>query len=286
LGEASESADAAFNLDGGSDSQVTLIKPDEAGAVDTKPGSAPKFVPGTSPLCNVMANSGCDPDEVACLYDATDGGLDSGSCTLGAVCAPENGGPPVLKAACRVESSNPVCSTAYGTGAQDRCTTSADCDIGYECTGAATGDAEVVMGTCKHYCCDGDATCTALGSNWFCDIEPVFHGIDSVPVCTFGVACTPFGDGCAETDTCTLVNEVTIETACVTPGAAAVGDECTKVKCGANLACISDTCRQLCKLTAADAPDGAPGQCPANQTCIASSLLGSYTDVGLCGTLP
>jgi hypothetical protein len=135
------------------------------------------------------------------------------------------------------------------------------------------------MGTCKQYCCDGDTSCARLGSKWFCDIEPVFHGINLVPVCTFGEACTPLSSDCGPYETCTLVDEVAIATACVTPGVAAVGEACSKEKCGPNLACISNTCRQLCNLTEAGSGQG---ECPATQSCVASSLLGAYADVGLC----
>ncbi len=295
LGETTGSPDAAaFHLDASTDSQPSVAPSVEAGTADTKPVSAPKFVVGTSPLCSVLAGvlagyGGCDPDRVACVYNATDAGGDSGSdsCEQGSVCAQEPGGPPVLEAACRVISSKAMCSTAYKAGGKELCTTSADCDIGYECTGVPVPAIDAgpsctatntCMGTCKHYCCDGDATCTALGPDWFCDIESVFHGINSVPVCALGKPCVPFGSECAAGETCTLVNETTMATACVTPGLAEAGDDCTRAKCGEGLACIGDTCKQLCKLMA----DGGPGACPAKQTCVASSLLGAYADVGLC----
>jgi hypothetical protein len=288
LGVATATGDAAVNLDAGSGSETTVILLEEGGAADSKAASAPVRVPGTSPLCNVpvagLKGTGCDPDREACIYDATDGGPDANLCEQGATCDPENGGPPVAKATCRVVAGSsapaPGCSIAYGTGrTESRCTTSADCDIGYECTGGLVDAVPAVMGTCKHYCCDGNSTCAEIGQNLFCDIEPVFHGINLVPVCTFGTECTPFGSDCAEGETCTLVDEATIATACVTPGLAAVGEACSKEKCGPNLACISNTCRQLCKLTA---PEGGAGACPATQTCVASSLLGAYANVGLC----
>jgi hypothetical protein len=140
-----------------------------------------------------------------------------------------------------------------------------------------------IMGTCKHYCCGGNAACSALDPNWFCDIETVFHGINLVPVCTLIEPCVPFDTECPTTgDTCTLVNETTRQTACVTPGLAAVGDACAKEKCGANLACISGACKQLCKLMGTD---GGVGQCPSGQTCVANSLFGAYA-VGLCSDGP
>ena len=139
---------------------------------------------------------------------------------------------------------------------------------------------------CKRYCCDSDFKCGSL--SLFCDIEPVFHGINLVPVCTRVEPCTPFAGECGERDagdagdageTCTLVNELTKQTACVTPGLATVGEKCTTEKCAKDLACISDMCRELCRLSGADS---GTGQCPSGQMCIPSSLFGSYADVGLC----
>jgi len=272
-------AEAAVNLDAGAEGSPPLIvmpAPD-AGSVEAT------AVPDSglnkySPLCNVDELSGCDPDEPACLYDATNAGPDSGVCARGAPCDQPDAGLPVLTAACRVvvgsskPPQTPLCSTAIGTGIQGgRCTNSADCAVGYECIEGAVG---AVVGICKHYCCAGDSSCT--GSNAFCDIEPVFHGINLVPVCTLGNACVPFSP-CGGGETCTLVNEATGQTACVTPGPATVGQACTTEKCAANLACISNTCQQLCKLSETGA-----GQCPSNQTCIPSSLFGAYSSVGLC----
>jgi hypothetical protein len=287
------SIDGAFNLDASSDTEPSVIKLD-ASVNDVPPPSAPVYVPGSSPLCHVVANSlGCDPDTLACVFDA-DGGADSGTCTHGPVCNPEDGGPPVLEAACRVvtgfsaavgsSAPTPSCSTAYGTGGQDApCTTSSECGIGYECVGGSVG---ATAGMCKRYCCDSDFKCGSL--SLFCDIEPVFHGINLVPVCTRVEPCTPFAGECGERDagdagdageTCTLVNELTKQTACVTPGLATVGEKCTTEKCAKDLACISDMCRELCRLSGADS---GTGQCPSGQMCIPSSLFGSYADVGLC----
>jgi hypothetical protein len=289
--------DGAPSLEAGSDSPPTAVAlGDDAGASDVPPPSAPVYVPGSSPLCRVVANSlGCDPDTFACVFDA-DAGADSGTCTHGPVCNPVDGGPPVLEAACRVVTGSssvvgssaprPSCSTAYEGGVQQDapCTTSSDCDIGFECAGGTVG---ANTGMCKHYCCEG-LCAPVTGESLFCDIEPVFHGINLVPVCTRVEPCTPFAGECGERDagdagdageTCTLVNEVSKQTACVTPGLATVGENCTTEKCAKDLACISDMCRELCRLSGADS--GA-GQCPAGQTCIPSSLFGSYADVGLC----
>jgi hypothetical protein len=297
LGDVNGAAvDGAPSLEAGSDSAPTAVDlGDDASTNDVAAPSAPIYVPGGSPLCHVVANSlGCDPDTFACVFDA-DAGADSGTCTHGPICNPVDGGPPVLEAACRVVTGSsavvgssapkPSCSTAYGTGAQDApCTTSSDCGIGYECAGGTFG---ATAGICKQYCCEG--VCGLPGStSLFCDIEPVFHGINLVPVCTRVEPCTPFAGECEVRDagdagnageTCTLVNEVTKQTACVTPGLAMVGEKCTTEKCAKDLACISDMCRELCRLSGADS--GA-GQCPAGQMCIPSSLFGSYADVGLC----
>lgn len=294
-GEANGTAiDGAPSLEAGSDSPPTTVDLGEDAGTDVAPQGAPVFAPGTSPLCRIANSSqGCDPDVPACLFDADPAGADSGTCTQGTVCTPQDGGPPILAAACRVVTGSngvvgssapkPSCSTTYGTGHQDApCTTSSDCYIGYECAGGNLG---ATTGMCKQYCCGGSC---GLSSGLFCDIEPVFHGINLVPVCTHVEPCTPFAGECGVHDagdagdavqTCTLVNEATKQTACVTTGLATVGEKCTTEKCAADLACISDMCRQLCKLSG---PDSGTGQCPAGQMCIASSLFGSYADVGLC----
>lgn len=264
------SPEAAINLDSGADVSTVTISPG-AGAV---PAIAAPTSP-YSPLCTLTELEACNPDKPACFYDVTGAAPDSGVCTSGAICTPQGAGPPIAAAACRVVVGSdagpaPSCSTAFMQGRDTSCTTSADCDVGDECVGGASS---AKLGTCKPYCCDGPSSCTS--SNSFCDIEPVFHGINLVPVCAAGEPCTPFGSGCATGEFCTLVNEATGQTACVTPGSALTGKACTTEKCAANLACISDICRELCKLSL-------PGQCPANQTCIASSLLGAYSDVGLC----
>lgn len=272
--QSSDTVGAAVNLDAGPDS-VTVMP--ESGSLDAGSNTtvvpSPALATSGSPLCNTaVLGLGCDPDKPACVFDA-DAGPDSGVCTRGAVCSPQLAGPAIATAACRVVAGfskpSPSCSTAFGSGREgDRCTNSADCDIDFECIGDST------LGTCKRYCCDGPTSCT--DSDSYCDIEALFHGINLVPVCTFGVACTPFTTECSAGETCTLVNEATGQTACVTPGPASVGMACTTEKCQENLACISDTCQQLCKLSV-------PGQCSApSQTCIASSLFGAYSDVGLC----
>jgi hypothetical protein len=220
-----------------------------------------------SPLCNIMpGGTTCDPDEQACLYDVVpDGGADSGTCTVETICY--DAGVASHPAACHVVDSAPACSTVLGhQGEGQMCVGSSDCQAELECVGVRGVDQE---GICKRYCCV--TTCT--GSESFCDIEPEFVSGQLVPVCASGRSCTPLGTDCLVGTTCTVVNAMTGQTACITPGGARVGGDCLTQNCAVDLACISGTCRQLCKVEG-------PYACLGGSTCMPLTALSE--GIGIC----
>jgi hypothetical protein len=227
-----------------------------------------------SRLCNVMAST-CKPDEQACVY-AFDGGT---KCAFGADC--EDAG--IVAAACRVVDFSPVCSTEIGLGKEgSSCSQSSDCEAELECVGGWSSTSSS-KGTCKHYCCDSSTVCATAsndaspqkGIQAFCDLEPVFDAKPSsqlVPVCTSGAACLLLGTDCSSGKSCTVVDPTTGQTACVTPGSAKLGEDCTIQKCASDLACIGGTCRQLCSTLSPS--------CMNDSSCTALSALGS--GFGIC----
>jgi hypothetical protein len=214
-----------------------------------------------SPLCNI-GKTDCDPDQKACLYEVISGTSRSSTCEFGSNCD-NKVSVPVQQAACRIVDSKPACSSQLGTKkAGDSCGQSSDCEAELECVGAAGA----AGGICRHYCCD--SACVGTGS--FCDFEPVFGGTALVPVCTAGDSCKLLGQGCPDDQTCTVVNQSTGQTACVTFGTAGVGEQCMTQKCGADLACISGTCLQLCL---------SGYSCASGESCMSQTALGG---VGFC----
>jgi hypothetical protein len=124
-----------------------------------------------------------------------------------------------------------------------------------------------MAGICRHYCCG----LACIGANTFCDIEPVFQEEQLVPVCASGPPCALLGSDCTRGENCTVVNASTGQTACVTPGTGVLDGDCTKEKCGANLACIDNTCKELCSGTT---------ECPSGRMCVPLTALGG--GIGIC----
>jgi hypothetical protein len=239
------------------------VAPD-AGATSDAGNPAADSVTG-SPLCNISAY-GCDPDETACVFDDVDGG---GVCEVAKDCA--KAAVPVESAACRVvEDSNgrgpqSECAPMGMQGAGMSCTQSSDCAAELDCVGDAAGS----EGVCRHYCCY--ATCS--GHDSFCDIEPVFGTGTLIPVCAEGKPCTLLGTDCPDGKSCTVVNASTGQTACVTPGSETAGSDCTRGKCGEDLACIDSKCKSICTV------DGSYS-CPTGETC--TPLLALGENIGVC----
>jgi hypothetical protein len=137
----------------------------------------------------------------------------------------------------------PTCLVAGPGGDGDQCLKPTDCGAGYECVGSPS--------QCRHYCCDG--TC---GKAQFCDIQTVADvGSLKVPVCAPVRSCKLLSQmGCAEGETCAIVNDDDGTTSCVATGPAQVNQECEVTHCAANLTCLgqpgSRRCYQLCDKTA------------------------------------
>ena len=248
------------------------------GGVGAYEAAAPSLYTG-SPLCmNLTASPKCDPDLPACISGAYDGGPNL--CTSEVSLCGADSGTANMPAACRVGSTSPVCVLGPNYNEQATqgasCSNSSECGVGFECVGDSK------QGTCKHYCCDpttcDSASHTGYGATRpFCDIENVVGGLELVPVCTLAPKCVPLEpDACADAGpdmTCTVVNAETAQAACVKIGAGAEGQDCTRQKCGADLACVSGTCRQLCK------PGGV---CSPGQTCTPPSAYRTLGGIGLC----
>lgn len=261
---------------GGHKSHPVVQPPPDAGspAYDAGTGQASKFT--GSALCKVKGFR-CDPDQTACYYDVDETGTGghSGSCLSGKLECTASPGVAVVPAACRVGTDDePSCASNFTVSGSEgvACRASSDCAIGYECVGEGTA------ATCKHYCCESttcDGLSTGKGPQPFCDIETSIGG-QLVPVCAIEPGCTLLAsDSCnSSTDmTCTIVNAGTAQTACVTVGNAKAGEDCTTAKCGADLACIGGTCRQLCNTS---------HDCPSGDTCNYTSGFSSLGTVGLC----
>ena len=265
-GHAPEASPGASTSGGGGGSAGGSGNPPTQASVDAGADAAKAPSLLGSPLCNIMpGGTTCNPDEQACLYDVVpDGGADSGTCTVETICY--DAGVASHPAACRVVDSAPACSTLLGhLGEGAICFGSSDCQAELECVGGRGA----TQGICKRYCCV--TTCT--GNESFCDIEPVFDSGQLVPVCTSGRSCTPLGTDCIVGTTCTVVNAMTGQTACITPGSARIGDDCLTQNCALDLACISGTCRQLCK-------GEGPYACVGGSTCMPLTALSE--GIGIC----
>lgn len=200
-----------------------------------------------STLCAAaMDASTCFPDEAPVVGQCTpprpagtDGGLggDAGNVLLGVSCH-------VAKdSASSTAPPTPTCVAAGPGGDGDQCLKPTDCGVGYECVGSP--------GQCRHYCCDG--TC---GKAQFCDIQTVADvGSVKVPVCAPVRSCKLLSQmGCAEGETCAIVNDDDGTTSCVATGPAQVGQGCETTHCAQSLTCLgqpgSRRCYQLCEKTA------------------------------------
>jgi hypothetical protein len=271
LGSVTVGSTVEDGADGGSASEGGAIRipkdtqtpPADSGTSTDAPTSASKYV--GSPLCEVTTE-GCDPDLAACIYDVADGGTPT--CVVASICAGSS--IPSASAACRVVETKahvtPVCSATLGTQSEGTsCMQSSDCAAELECVGAHDANA----GTCRHYCCG--LSCDAPGA--FCDIEPVYGAEQLVPVCAYGQTCTPLDQSCPDEENCTIVNAATGQTACVTPGTAVLGGDCTTAKCGKDLACIDKTCKQLCTSSSSYS-------CPSGESCVPLTALANGT--GIC----
>ena len=166
---------------------------------------------------------------------------------------------------------------AGGDGAQ--CQVSTDCAADFECVGSP--------GQCRHYCCGGNASCTAATDvttgTTFCDLQPTTQGGRSVPVCEPVTSCTLLLTGtangsCPSGETCAVVMD-NGTTSCVEIGPVGVGGDCETAHCANGLTCLGSegnrTCFQLCQVDS-------PATCPRDTMCTSSAQLFTNANVGIC----
>jgi hypothetical protein len=260
--------------------------PDE-GPANTGPveaaveASAPVAAYQGNPLCNASLATGCCyPDGLitceptACAPAADAGSESSGGYTqaiYGCHLAPSPApSVPDAMSAAGVAQVSPACMPA-GLGLDGAsCHQSNDCAPGYECVGD---------GTCRHYCCAGNAACRL---DQFCDIQQTAGGGGAtsmnVPVCVSTRQCSlTRPNACPQGQTCAVVREDGTES-CVAVGSATAGQSCETEHCAAGLVCLgatARTCYALCEMVGA-------GQCPSPQTCKGGPPLFQDPGVGVC----
>lgn len=226
-------------------------------------------------LCVVTTT--CDPDTAET----------ASSCNL----APDGGaydpagGYADAGLACRVQPSASIASNGLGlpttcavagvAGPGASCALPTDCAAGLDCVGA---------GTCRHYCCAGNAQC---GPDEFCDIQDLASATTTkVPVCmpitpAGGCSLLPTGDAgagaCPDHQTCAIVREDGA-TGCVPTGPQKAGESCDTDHCWPGLVCLgalnARLCYALCKTSSTT--------CQAPQTCQGGLPLFQDPSVGVC----
>jgi hypothetical protein len=253
----------------------TGIQPYEPDAADAgvteevgEPGASIATTPAVpyqgSPLCRASRTTGCYPDDVvnACLLPPTPGSA-AASLDAGIEFAP----------ACHVVSDGLVprtqCepSTVPGMYAST-CAHPEECSPGYEC---------VEGGTCRHYCCAGNSSCT---EGQFCDMQPVADSPGTlVPVCLAQIPCVLMKDEpCSPDQQCSVVRDDGA-TSCVSVGMAQDGEPCEEQHCDRHLVCLgslgSRRCQPLCSTLD-------PTACTNGRTCIGTLPLFPNPTVGVC----
>jgi hypothetical protein len=216
-----------------------------------------------SPLCSVSSST-CDPDEpttaAACRYDAGASSSTPGAALMG--CHVQGGDASAAQLACLPAGLH---LDGYA------CTRASDCLPTYECTGD---------GTCRHYCCEGNAHCPRSPQDEFCDIQPLAADPTTlVPVCVATRTCTLLdATGCASSETCAVVREDGT-TSCVAVGLANAGDECDDTHCGRNLVCLGGAGERRCS---ALCHTGSSDECTAPQVCKGGLPLFPDPTIGIC----
>jgi hypothetical protein len=264
------------------------IAPEDAGV------ASPETSTNGSPLCLPMTDGGpamCSPDVPAsaglCLK-APDGGTYNPTYDAAGL-------------ACRVQPSQNVSSG--GVGAPTACSVAghgedgatcleaSDCAAGFECVGTMSPTGDAVAGACRHYCCAGNAECSAPVDTSsvpeFCDIQSLMSATTTrVPVCmpihpAGGCPLLPAGS-CPADETCAVVREDGA-TSCVEVGDVAAGEPCDTDHCKAGLVCLRSfggaagprpLCYTLCQT--------ALGGCTAPETCQGGLPLFQDPSVGVC----
>jgi hypothetical protein len=244
-------------------------------AADAASETMPAAVLQGSPLCNAVYTS-CYPDRPTTAKtcgEAPDGGPYSSLA-----------GYDNALLACRVALyQSPICAPAGPAGDGSWCESASECQPAFDCVGS---------GTCQHYCCSGNAECTA---DEFCDIQPtVLTSTMKVPVCMPihpAAGCQLLDPtACPVNQTCAVVRDDGA-TSCVALGTVTLGGECDTVHCAAGLVCLgtpgSRTCFQLCTTTTAPVPPAQSGTpsipaCLPGQTCQGGLPLFPDPAVGIC----
>lgn len=156
------------------------------------------------------------------------------------------------------------CGLAGSAGADDPCTTAADCKAGLGC-GATT-----ITGICRPYCCGDPELCP---TKTYCTPTAMAEADVDVPLCVPVKPCDLLGDSnvCGDGEACTIVR-ADGTTSCVVPGTGTEGEACP---CAAGHVCsnVTGTCLKLCHL------DG--DECGPTGTCQGGTL--PYPDnIGFC----
>jgi hypothetical protein len=270
---------SADNFTKGPDGAASITHDAEASDGGTAPPPAGNSdggvsVPSSSnPLCNVAIQNAqgrpCNPDVTAQPSGQWCQVPDSGVLDAS---ASQDGG---IVLACHVIERNntrtQTCSIGGSGGDGDSCQTGDDCAPTFECVG--------MPGRCRHYCCDGDKSCSSSAAASFCDIQTTAQSNLNVPVCSPVSGCnllTP--NACLAGETCAIVKDDGT-TSCVAIGAAAAGQGCDSVNCSEGLTCIGKPgarlCYTLCRLEY-------PEDCATGKKCKGSAALFVDPQFGIC----
>jgi hypothetical protein len=220
-------------------------------------------------MCHASRITGCYPDDV---IDACDPTQDAGSADSGPDAGTAGGCHVVGEGA----DQHTTC-LASGYGMNSSCSKPTDCSAGHEC---------VRGGTCRHYCCSGNAACSA---GQFCDVQPTAQDPNTlVPVCMPQIPCTLLDDTtCPAGQQCTVVREDG-STSCVSIGPAGNGESCDLDRCALGLVCVGAPGTRLCAtlcLTADSSPDSSTSaRCTAigKSKCLGSLPLFPDPKFGVC----
>ncbi len=269
------------SMDGG-DAALGASPEDDGGSGD----AAVATLQQNNVLCAVTTT--CDPDSpetASSCHVAPDGGAYDPSADYDS--------QPL---ACRVQPATSIasegiglptaCSVAGAGTAGDTCTAATDCAAGYDCTGS---------GTCRHYCCAGNAQCAGHDAGVpeeFCDIQalatatttkvPVCMPIDN-PGCSLRSALSNAPTGapppyCEKGQTCAIVREDGT-TGCVEAGPQTAGEACNTDHCADGLVCLGALNARKCYALCLTSGSGA---CPSPMTCQGGLPLFQDPTVGVC----
>jgi hypothetical protein len=229
------------------------------------PSSVGTQVAQGNAICHASKTMGCYPDTVVDACDLPDDGGAADAATDGAAAYPA--GCHVITDATGMLQTKCLPSKLQGMYAST-CSQSTDCSPGWEC---------VSEGTCRHYCCSGNSSCS---DNQFCDVQPTAQYPNIiVPVCVAEMPCTLIDiDGCPTGEQCSVVKEDGT-TSCVAIGPQGDGQSCDLEHCAHGYVCLGPTgsrqCAPLCYTASV-------GSCTNGRTCVGTLPLFTNPLVGAC----